>query len=54
MVLLARRDEAIMCYQEVLQTIGDTTLCEEKIFGIQINKQWLEECLETPFEWILL
>ena len=43
--LLGRRDEAIKCYQEVLQNFkGPHGYCT------QVDRKWLEEHIKTPFK----
>ena len=48
--LLGRRDEAIICYQEALDTNHGRN---DNYFGgcMQIDKKWLKERLKTPFTW---
>jgi len=47
--LLGKRDKAIACYQKALKTIGNRS--NDMFFDIDINKEWLEKRLKTPFKW---
>ena len=47
--LLGRRQEAIRCYQEALERDTGRSVRLDR-YGIDINRRWIEERLQKPFE----
>ncbi len=47
--LLDRRQQAIQCYKEVLETDGKLGMRHDQ-YGIKINRQWVQRRLEKPFQ----
>lgn len=46
--LLARRDEALRCYNEALKTSDSLNMRHDQ-YGIRLSRQWVQERLEEPF-----
>jgi tetratricopeptide (TPR) repeat protein len=47
--LLGRRAEALAAYHEALQAPGQPIIRHDQ-YGLRIDKKWVEERLQTPFE----
>lgn len=46
-----RRDEAVKYYRQALETAEDHGAMRHDQFGIQTSKEWIEQRLESPYDW---